>query len=91
VSLDALEVNDTPGAEVRIAAAERADELLALDEALHRLAKLDERLARVVEYRFFAGLSESETAAVLGLTTRTVARDWAKAKGWLYAELRRTP
>ena len=74
-----------------VAAAERADELLALDEALMRLATLDERLARVVELRYFAGLNEGEVAQVLGVTPRTVARDWVKAKGWLYRELRDDP
>ena len=71
-----------------LAAAERADELVALDEALERLTALDQRLGRVVECRFFAGLTESETAEVLGVTSRTVARDWVKARGWLYQELR---
>jgi RNA polymerase sigma factor (TIGR02999 family) len=71
-----------------IIADERADILLAVDEALVRLAAQDERLARVVECRFFAGFTESETSAVLGVTERTIQRDWAKAKGWLYAELR---
>jgi len=71
-----------------VAAAERSEELIALDEALTRLAVLDERLARVVELRYFAGLKEAEVAQVLGVTPRTVARDWVKAKGWLYRELR---
>jgi RNA polymerase sigma factor (TIGR02999 family) len=84
VPLEALEEGDL-GA---MAAAERADELVALDEALERLAALDERLSRVVECRFFAGLTEAETAEVLGVTARTVARDWVKARGWLYQELR---
>jgi RNA polymerase sigma factor (TIGR02999 family) len=66
---------------------ERAEELLALDDALTRLAELSERLARVVECRFFGGLTTDETAAALGVTTRTVERDWAKAKGWLYQQL----
>jgi RNA polymerase sigma factor (TIGR02999 family) len=72
-----------------IAAAERADELVALDEALDRLGALDERLARLVELRYFAGLTESETAEALGVSKRTVARDWATARGWLYQELAR--
>jgi RNA polymerase sigma factor (TIGR02999 family) len=55
-------------------------ELLDIDDALVRLAALDERLARVVECRFFAGLSEAETAQALCITTRTVQRDWQKAK-----------
>ena len=71
-----------------VPAAQRADELIALDEALTRLQALDERLSRVVECRFFAGLTEAETAEVLGVTPRTVARDWVKARGWLFQELR---
>lgn len=66
---------------------ERADLLLGVDEALTRLAALDARLSRVVECRFFGGLTEEETAAVLGVTSRTVRRDWVKARGWLYQEL----
>jgi RNA polymerase sigma factor (TIGR02999 family) len=81
ISLDDVDAGE-------LAAAERADELLVLDDALERLGALDERLARVVECRFFAGLTEAETAAVLGVTERTVARDWVKARGWLYKELR---
>ncbi len=70
-----------------IALGERADELLALDEALTRLAGFDERLAQVVEYRFFGGLTIEETAALLDVSTMTVKRDWNKAKAWLYREL----
>jgi RNA polymerase sigma factor (TIGR02999 family) len=66
---------------------DRADTLVALDEALERLGRIDRRLARVVECRFFGGLTEEETADVLGITARTVRRDWVKAKGWLYQEL----
>ena len=65
----------------------REDALLALDEALERLAAVDPRLVRVVEYRYFCGMTEEETAEALGLTARTVRRDWVKARGWLYAEL----
>jgi RNA polymerase sigma factor (TIGR02999 family) len=54
--------------------------LLEIDDALLRLAHLDPRLARVVEYRFYGGLSEDEMAEVLGVTVRTVQRDWAKAR-----------
>jgi RNA polymerase sigma factor (TIGR02999 family) len=61
--------------------------LLALDEALRRLARQSERLARVVECRFFAGFDESETARALGLSERTVRRDWTLARAWLYREL----
>jgi RNA polymerase sigma factor (TIGR02999 family) len=67
---------------------EQADMLLALDEALSRLCAFDERQCRVVEYRFFAGLTEEEVAAILGISSRTVRNDWVKAKGWLYQELR---
>jgi RNA polymerase sigma factor (TIGR02999 family) len=67
---------------------DRADVLVALDEGLTRLAEVDERLSRVVECRFFGGLTEDETAEVLGITARTVRRDWVKAKGWLYQALR---
>ena len=62
---------------------ERAELLVALDEALERLAAIDPRLAQVVECRFFGGLSEEETAEALGVTARTVRRDWVKAKDWL--------
>ncbi|HEV7366544.1 MAG TPA: sigma-70 family RNA polymerase sigma factor [Gemmatimonadales bacterium] len=68
-------------------AAERGETLLALDEALERLAALNPRLSQVVECRFFGGLTEEETAGALALPLRTVQRDWAKARGWLYAEL----
>ncbi len=65
----------------------RDEALLALDEALERLAVVDPRLVRVVEYRYFCGMTEEETAEALGVTARTVRRDWVKARGWLYAEL----
>ena len=62
-------------------------ELIALDDALERLGKLNPRLPRVVELRFFTGLSEDEIAEVMGVTSRTVQRDWATARAWLYKEL----
>lgn len=71
-----------------LAVGERADSLLALDEALERLSAVDPRLGRVVECRFFAGLTEAETAEALNVSQRTVARDWLMARGWLYRELR---
>lgn len=58
-------------------------DVLALDEALEKLAVHDERKAKLVELRFFAGLTAEETAEVLGVTTRTVERDWRMAKAWL--------
>jgi RNA polymerase sigma factor (TIGR02999 family) len=66
---------------------ERAENLVALDEALTRLSELNPRLSRIVECRFFGGLTEEEIAEALGVTARTVKRDWAKARGWLYQEL----
>jgi RNA polymerase sigma factor (TIGR02999 family) len=68
-------------------AAERGETLLALDEALERLARLNPRLGQVVECRYFGGLTEQETAEAMGVTLRTVQRDWAKARGWLYLDL----
>jgi RNA polymerase sigma factor (TIGR02999 family) len=62
-------------------------ELLALDAALDDLDEFDSRIRKVVEYRFFGGLTDSEIAEVLGITTRTVQRDWVKGRAWLYKEL----
>jgi RNA polymerase sigma factor (TIGR02999 family) len=70
-----------------LVAEQRADTLVAVDEALAELAQIDERLSQVVECRFFGGLTEDETAEVLGVTARTVRRDWTKAKGWLHQKL----
>lgn len=72
-----------------VPAEERGEMLLALDEALARLAAVDRRLSQVVEYRYFGGLTEEETAEVLGVTRRTVQRDWVKARGWLLLEMNR--
>jgi RNA polymerase sigma factor (TIGR02999 family) len=69
------------------AIAERGEALLALDEALVGLAAMNARLGQVVECRYFAGLTEEETAEILGVNVRTVQRDWVKARGWLYLEL----
>ena len=68
----------------------RADELLALDEALHRLSKADPRKGQVVEMRYFAGLSVEDTAEALGVSVETVMRDWKVAKTWLLRDLRLT-
>ena len=73
--------------EVDVPIEEQADLLVALDEALTRLAGVDERLGRIVELRFFGGLTEVETAEALGLSDRTVRREWLKAKAWLHCEL----
>lgn len=67
---------------------DRAAGLLDLDRALERLAGFDDRLAKVVEYRFFGGMTLDETAEVLGLSTMTVSRDWQKARAWLHRFLR---
>ena len=72
---------------VDLSADDRAELLVALDEALDRLRALDERQARVVECRFFGGMTEEETAEALGIGLRTAKRDWAKARSWLYTEL----
>jgi RNA polymerase sigma-70 factor (ECF subfamily) len=65
----------------------RGIELLALDEALGALSKIDARKGRVVELRYFSGLSVGETAEVLGISPETAKRDWKMAKAWLFAEL----
>lgn len=63
------------------------EELLALHDALDRLEAVEPRLRALVEHRYFGGLSERETGAVLGVSERTVQRDWARARAWLHAEL----
>lgn len=68
----------------RIADAGRSEELLALDEALESLERLDPRLAKIVELRFFGGLSVEETADVMDVSPRTVKRDWRKARAFLF-------
>jgi RNA polymerase sigma factor (TIGR02999 family) len=85
VSLEDAESGADAGA---LAVAARGDEIIALDDALERLADVDARLARVVECRFFGGFTEAETAEALGVSQRTVAGDWVMAKGWLYRALR---
>lgn len=73
--------------EALAAAPADSERLLAIDEALSRLGKLDPRQARIVELRFFAGLTEEEIAQVLEISPRTVKRDWRVAKAWLYRQL----
>jgi RNA polymerase sigma factor (TIGR02999 family) len=74
--------------EMSIAGVEPNRELVALDDALTELAKVDERTGQVVELRYFGGLSVEETAAVLNVSVETVMRDWKHAKAWLLKELK---
>ena len=76
-----------PLEEALVYAPGRSAELLALEEALGRLSQADERKGRVVELRFFGGLSNPEMAVVLGVSENTIVRDWAFARAWLQREL----
>jgi RNA polymerase sigma-70 factor (ECF subfamily) len=69
---------------------ERSSDLLKLDEALDRLTQLDPRQGKIVELRFFGGLTVEETADVLGISPKTVKRDWSVAKAWLHGDLRQS-
>ncbi len=73
---EALTITSEPGAD-----------LIALDDALNELAKLDRRQSQIVELRYFGGLSEDETAEILDISARTVRRDWSLARAWLYRQL----
>jgi len=84
-------VDHAPLDESRIGFGDRVVELIELDSALSDLAELDERLCRVVEMKFFAGLSFAEIASVLEVTERTVQRDWRKARAFLFDTLRPAP
>lgn len=68
-----------------------AEEMLDIDRALTHLEAVDERLARIVEWRFFGGMTEDEIAKAEGVHPRTVRRDWQKARAFLYRELQRRP
>ena len=85
------DARQVPLAEAHAMTNERAAELLALDEALEQLAQLDPRKARVVELRYFGGLSLEETADVLEISVMTVRRDWRAARAWLYKTLAQSP
>ena len=74
--------------EVMPIAEERNIDLIALDHALSKLAKFDDRKSQLVELRFFGGLTAEETANVLGMSLRTVNREWSLARAWLFRELR---
>lgn len=84
---DALQVSLSEAANVAL---ERSADLVALDDALQALEKLGPRQARVVELRFFAGLSLAETAEALKVSLSTVRRDWSLAEAWLFRELNKT-
>lgn len=83
LSVDELELPDPGGS----FSTEQADTLSALDEALRRLEQVDPRQGRVVECRFFGGLTVEETAAALGISPRTVKRDWVLAQAWIQREM----
>ncbi len=74
--------------EAAVVAGDRTADLVALDDAMNALARLDPRKVRIIEMRFFGGLSAEETAEVLNVSPATVRRDWSIAKLWLYRELR---
>jgi RNA polymerase sigma factor (TIGR02999 family) len=73
--------------EILIVSHDKSAELVALDDALNQLAEMDERKAKIVELRYFGGLSIEETAEVLGVSVPTVNREWRMAKAWLYSEI----
>jgi RNA polymerase sigma-70 factor (ECF subfamily) len=73
--------------DIAVVGGDRAENLVALDDALQSLARMDARKARVVELRFFGGLSVDETAEVLQISPVTVMRDWSSARAWLYREM----
>jgi len=79
----------TPLDESLTVSAEQPYDLVALDDALTGLAKIDPQRGQIVELRFFGGLSNEESAEILGISTATVQRQWAGARAWLYHELRR--
>ncbi len=84
-----LEEMQEVGKEPLVLTEERAESLLALEEALSRLEKISEREGRVVECRFFGGMTIKETAEALGISPATVGREWTTAQAWLYQEMHR--
>jgi RNA polymerase sigma factor (TIGR02999 family) len=76
--------------EVLVFAPEQSQELVKLDQALERLTQIDPRQGKIVELRFFGGLTVEQTADVLGISPKTVKRDWSMAKAWLHGELKKT-
>jgi len=84
-----LEQMQEAGKEPLVLTEERAEALLALEEALSRLEKMSEREGRIVECRFFGGMTIKETAEALGISPTTVGREWTTAQAWLYQEMHR--
>jgi|HubBroStandDraft_4_1064222.scaffolds.fasta_scaffold09673_2 RNA polymerase sigma-70 factor (ECF subfamily) len=74
--------------EALVFAPEQSEEFLKLDDALERLTKLDERQGKIVELRFFGGLTVDQTADLMGISAKTVKRDWSMAKAWLHGEMK---
>lgn len=77
--------------DVQVPVEDRAASFVAMDEALERLSQFNERGCRIIEMRFFGGLTDEEIAEVLGVSTRTVLRDWKTARLWLFRELSQNP
>jgi RNA polymerase sigma factor (TIGR02999 family) len=82
---------DVPLDRVQVATGEPVPDLIALDQALDRLHQVSDRQGRLVEYRFFGGLEYAEIAELMGLSVRTVKREWVKARTWLYTYMHATP
>jgi ECF sigma factor. len=82
---------EVPSAIDNVPVDSRIEELLALDKALESLSRINDRLAKVVELRYFGGLDEMEIATLLGVTERTVRRDWRKARAYLQSHLDASP
>jgi RNA polymerase sigma factor (TIGR02999 family) len=80
--------DDLPLDQVQVAADEPVGDLLTLDDALERLRGFSDRQGQLVEYRFFGGMNYEEIAEVMGVSVRTVKRDWTRARTWLYAYMR---
>jgi RNA polymerase sigma factor (TIGR02999 family) len=75
---------------INLDADDHSDQILALNDMLSQLKQLDERIYRVVEFRFFGGMSIDETAEILNVSAATVNRDWLKARVWLYQQFRKS-
>jgi RNA polymerase sigma factor (TIGR02999 family) len=84
-------VDDIPLDQVQVAADRPAGDLVALNDALERLGRFSDRQCRLVEYRFFGGLSHEEIAEVMDVSVSTVKREWTKARTWLYTYMQAVP